>query len=222
MKTKITNVFMFAAGAAIGSAVTWKILKTKYDRLIQEEIDSVKEAFSDRFESITDPSSESAEDEDEDEEEEESEAEAEEPSRPYRKMTWSELENVLDDDDDFTESEKNKYEELASNYTSEKGGAEDVIFKPPYVISPYDFGELDDYNQIELTYYLDGILEDDEYHIITDADELIGPDALNTFGEYEDDSVFVRNERLRTDFQILKDYRTYDEARSVGPVQVDD
>ena len=94
--------------------------------------------------------------------------------------------------------------------------------KPPYVISPYDFGELDDYAQIELTYYLDGVLEDEDYHIVTDVDELIGPSALTSFGEYEDDSVFVRNDRLRTDFQILKDYRTYKEARSVGPTQVDE
>lgn len=213
MKSKIINVLMFAAGAAVGSAVTWKVLKTKYDSLIQEEIDSVKEAFSDRFDN-----SSVSDDESEDEEEEE------ESSEPPRKTNWYELEDILDEDDDedFTEAEKNEYKELASTYTSEKGGVEDMIFKPPYVISPYDFGELDDYSQIELTYYLDGILEDDEYHIVTDADDLIGPDALNTFGEYEDDSVFVRNERLRTDFQILKDYRTYDEARTVGPVQVDD
>ena len=94
--------------------------------------------------------------------------------------------------------------------------------KEPYVIAPYDFGELDGYSQIELTYYLDGILEDDEYHIVTDADKLIGPKALTTFGEYEDDAVFVRNDYLKADFQILKDYRTYDEAKHVGPSRVDD
>lgn len=206
---------MFAAGAAVGSAVTWKIVKTKYDRIIQEEIDSVREAFSDRFDNFQD-----SDDESEDEEEEEESPEL------SRQINWSELEDVIDDDDDedFSEDEKNEYKEIASTYTSEKGGVEDMsnTAKPPYVISPYDFGELDDYNQIELTYYLDGILEDEDYHIVTDADELIGPDALTTFGEYEDDSVFVRNERLRTDFQILKDYRTYDEARSVGPAQVDE
>ena len=210
MKSKITNVLVFAAGAVIGSAVTWKIVKTKYDRIIQEEIDSVREAFSDRFDNFQDSDDDNSEDEEE------------ESPEPSRKINWSELEDIIDEDEDFSEDEKLEYEELASNYTSEKGGVEDMNFKPPYVISPYDFGELDDYNQIELTYYLDGILEDEDYHIVTDADELIGPDALTTFGEYEDDSVFVRNERLHTDFQILKDYRTYDEARSVGPTQVDE
>lgn len=215
MKSKITNIIVFAAGAAIGSAVTWKILKTKYDRLIQEEIDSVKEAFSDRFDNEQELDDDSEEDDESDQEQESSD-------EPYVKPNWSKLEDIIDEEEYFPESVKNEYEKIASKYTGEKGGVEDMLFKPPYVISPLDFGELDDYNQIELTYYLDGILEDEDYHIVTDADELIGPDALNTFGEYEDDSVFVRNERLCTDFQILKDYRTYDEARSVGPVQVDD
>lgn len=205
---------MFAAGAAIGSAVTWKVLKTKYDQLIQEEIDSVKEAFSDRFDNDQESTDEETKEEEDDEE-----------SCPPKKIVRSDLDYILDDDEEpFADEEKSEYEKIASVYTSEKGGVENMnsTAKPPYVISPFDFGELDDYNQIELTYYLDGILEDEDYHIVTDADELIGPDALTTFGEYEDDSVFVRNERLCTDFQILKDYRTYDEAKSIRPVQVDD
>ena len=213
MNSKITNVLVFAVGAAIGSAVTWKVLKTKYDRLIQEEIDSVKEAFSERFDSVQ----ESEDQPEEDEEDERSES---------IKRNLSELETILDEEDDvcFTEAERSEYKEIASIYASEKGGVEDMDYtiKPPYVISPLDFGELDDYNQIELTYYTDGILEDEEYNIVDDADELIGPDALTTFGEYEDDSVYVRNERLHTDFMILKDYRTYDKARRIGPAQVDD
>ena len=44
MKCKFINVLVFAAGAAIGSAVTWKVVKTKYERFAQEEIESVKEA----------------------------------------------------------------------------------------------------------------------------------------------------------------------------------
>lgn len=204
---------MFAAGAAIGSAVTWKVLKTKYDRLIQDEIDSVKEAFSDRFNDSYDSDEQPEEEEEED------------SSETLTKANISNLDDIIEDEDDeFTEDEKNEYERIASKYISEKGGVENMIgtAKPPYVISPLDFGELDDYHQIELTYYLDGILEDEDYHIVTDADELIGPDALTTFGEYEEDSVYVRNERLCTDFLILKDYRTYDEARSIRPEQDDD
>lgn len=207
MKSKFINVFMFAAGAAIGSAVTWKILKTKYDQIIQEEIDSVKEVFA---EMMREPQ--------EQEQEEESSDDDVDPGQ----IKWEDLEDLEEDEDGPVEDEMNDYQRLVSTYTEGKGGAEQMGDQP-YVISPYDYGELDDYEQVELTYYLDNILEDEDGHIVTNADELIGPKALNTFGEYEDDSVFVRNDMLRTDYQILKDPRTYDEARSIGrPDRVED
>lgn len=42
----LSKMLIFVTGAGVGSAVAYKLLKTKYDKLIQEEIDSVKEAFS--------------------------------------------------------------------------------------------------------------------------------------------------------------------------------
>lgn len=204
MKSKFINVLMFAAGAAIGSAVTWKIVKDRYERIVQEEIESIKDAFKDIPNDDQEQSGEEADDE---------------ADGTPRQINWDELEDLKDEEDES--SDVVQYTKLVSNYTSEKGGAERVG-TAPYVIAPYDFGELDDYNTIELTYYADGVLEDDEYRIVTDIDELIGSDSLYTFGEYEDDAVFVRNEYLRTDFQILKDYRTYAEARSNGPTRVDD
>ena len=49
MKSKFINVLMFAAGAVIGSAVTWKIVKDRYERVIEEEIESVKEALTETY-----------------------------------------------------------------------------------------------------------------------------------------------------------------------------
>lgn len=209
MKSKITNVLVFAVGAAVGSAVTWKILKTKYDRIVQEEIDSIREVFGDRESG----EQESAADENSDDEER---------RECTGQINWEELEDLNEEEDDDDSGAMAEYERLTSAYIDQKGGVENVA-KEPYVIAPYDFGELDGYSQIELTYYEgDDTLEDDEGNIVTDRDELLGPTALYTFGEYEDDAVFVRNEHLQTDFQILKDYRSYTEARSIGPNGVDD
>ena len=46
MSNTIKNLFIFAVGAAIGSAVTLKLVKSKFEKIAQEEIDSVKEVFS--------------------------------------------------------------------------------------------------------------------------------------------------------------------------------
>lgn len=210
MNYKFINVLMFAAGAAIGSAVTWKVVKTKYERIAQEEIDSVKEMFANNFAGHNDVEETVSEESEDD---------------SYHQVNWSELEDLNEDEDDKSEQDYLRdYGRLIDQYTTnnnEEGGAENMA-KEPYVISPYDFGEIDEYRKFELTYYADEILEDEDYNIVNDVDELIGPKALTTFGEYEEDAVFVRNERLCADFQILKDPRTYDEARSVGPNQVRD
>jgi hypothetical protein len=218
MNYKFINALLFAAGAAIGSVVTWKIVKSRYERIAQEEIDSVKAAFNDRLAELQDDDDETG-----------PEDESDERQECAGQINWDELED-LEEDDEGPDEDLREYARIVERYSDrekfesdikKKGGADNMA-REPYVISPYDFGELDGYKQFELTYYADNILEDEDYNIVTDADELIGPDALMTFGEYEDDAVFVRNERLRADFQILKDYRTYDEARTIGPGQVDD
>lgn len=180
MNSKFINALVFIAGAAVGSVVTWKIVRNKYEQIVQEEIESIKEAF-------TDSTIETTEDTD----------------------VVVEIEESDDGECD------NDYATLVKNYTNGREVVKDMGSEPK-VISPYDFGELDNYNQFELTYYADGIVEDEDYNIVENVEEIIGPDALGSFGEYEDDAVFVRNDKLRSDFQILKDPRTYDEARSIG------
>lgn len=198
MNCKFTNVLMFAAGAAIGSAVTWKLVKDKYRKIADEEIESIKETFSNR-----------------------NEKPMENPEQGH-KIDWSKLEDLNEDEDEdeceTTEDDLREYEALAKNYTNEKGGV--TMTKKPYVISPEEFGEIDEYHRISLRYYADGVLEDDDGNIIEDIDELLGDDPSEHFGEYEDDSVFVRNEYLETDFEVLKDYCTYAEVNGVYPNQV--
>lgn len=211
MNCKVINAIVFVVGAAIGSAVTYAVMKPKYERIIQEEVDAFKKDFVEcMVEMQTVSDEEESEDEDEDEDE----------YRPSQ-INWDELEDLDEEEleENDPEEELAEYEAIARHYTNEEGGAVEVA-KNPYVISPFDFGELDGYKQISLTYYADGVLEDDDQEIVRDVDELIGAGSLNTFGEYEDDSVFVRNERLRVDFEILKDYRTYEEATGNSPDQV--
>jgi hypothetical protein len=218
MNSKFINVCVFAVGAAIGSAVTWKITKDRYERIVQEEIESVKEVFANRNADDTCSDDEEVVKED-----------SEEDYQP-RQINWDELEDLDEDDDDDDDDDYSamaedeylaEYARLINSYSNREGGVERVKTEPS-VISPYDYGEKDGYGSFELTYYADGIIEDEDYNIVKDVEELVGPKALDSFGEYEDDAVFVRNDNLRIDIQILKDPRTYDEARSIGPSRVDD
>lgn len=165
----------FSVGAAIGSVVAWKLTKTKYERIAQEEVDEMREYYLNK-------NKENAKDEETKEtSEEEPKEESDEPARRiYRNIT--EL---------YKSDEDKEYE------------------RGPYVIRPKEFDTLDDYDIESLTYWADEVLTDDNDEVIEDVEGLVGYDSLTHFGEYEDDSVFVRNERFKTDYEILLDTRNW-------------
>jgi hypothetical protein len=57
---------------------------------------------------------------------------------------------------------------------------------------------------------------------VEDLEGSVGIDSLTTFGEYEDDSVFVRNSRLRCDYEILLDQRNFEDVIHAGPKRLED
>ena len=114
----------------------------------------------------------------------------------------------IDTEKTFTASDKQKYNEIVKEqYQSDR----------PYVITPDEFGELDGYNTVSLTYFKDGIIADDCNEIIDNAEDIIGIDPLTHFGEYEDDSVFVRNDMNKNDYEILRDQRNYSDVIKTIP-----
>ena len=90
----------------------------------------------------------------------------------------------------------------------EEGGTDDM--EKPYVISPDEYGEMDGYDLYSYTYYADKVLADEYNEPIEDVDQLIGLESLNHFGEYGDDSVYVRNNKLKADYEILLDDEKYE------------
>ena len=191
MNNTATAIFAFIIGASIGSFVTWKLVKKKYEQIAQEEIDSVKEVFSRR--NIQNSNSEEKVEVDNNIE-----------------NTLTDYKDAIKENGYFNYSEQNK----------EKEGGIDMSRKP-YIISPSEFDELDGYDAVSLTYYADGVLVDDIDDSIIDIN-IVGKDSLTHFGEYEDDSVFVRNEKLKTDYEILLDVRKYSDVKNDPPYQVND
>ena len=81
----------------------------------------------------------------------------------------------------------------------------------PYVIDPDDFGE-EGYHTVSLDYYADGVLAYmDSGAVIKpeEVDEIVGRDSLTRFGEYERDTVYVRNDKRKTDYEILANVDKY-------------
>lgn len=103
--------------------------------------------------------------------------------------------------------------------TDEKPSEKDKE-KRPYVISPDDFGTIDGYEQISLTLYSDGVLADENNEKIENVDETVGEESLSDFGTFEEDSVFVRNDARKTDYEILLDGHKFSEVMAKSPHKI--
>ena len=85
--------------------------------------------------------------------------------------------------------------------------------KEPYIITPEQYGEYEEYKTLSLLYLADDNLIDDNDEIIKDRDAILGKDALSHFGEYEDDSVYIRDEDKLIDYEILRSEKTFSEIQ---------
>ena len=202
-QTILSKFLIFAAGAAIGSAVTWKLLKTKYEQIAQEEIESVKEVFSKKasleYEHVGEPIGDVTKVEVTDEG-----VKAEVTLNKKSQENYRSLAKQMTADLGYT-----NYSNISK---TEEGGTESMEYDKPYVISPDEFDELDDYETVSLTFYSDCVLTDDQNNPIEDVEGIVGIDFYAHFGEYEDDSVFIRNDRTKCDYEILMDYRKYSDV----------
>lgn len=127
----------------------------------------------------------------------------------FEKKKEVEGEEIQDISDYKSKVDKMGYTENSENEEQRIEEGENILMEKPYTISPEEFGQFDDYEAISLIYYADNILTDDNNDLVDNVDDIVGFDSLNHFGEYEEDSVFVRNDRLKCDYEILLDKREY-------------
>lgn len=199
MNNRTTGILAFIFGAAAGVLATQRYFKKKYEQIAQEDIDSVKEW------AVKGP-----------------ELEKEDFQHVMTEILSEERAKQAKDKPGVMEYAAKLREEGYTNYSgmsAEEEKKEEVreMMEEPYVIPPEDFGEFDEYDKASLTYFADRVLVDDSDEIVDDVEEMVGCDSLGHFGEYEDDSVFVRNDKLKCDFEILLDHRNYADVYNLPP-----
>lgn len=194
------NALYFVAGAAVGALGAWYFAKKKYEKIAQDEIQSVTDAFSERLDklarnSMDDPSIRPTP--------EELEREATKPgdrniidyAAVLSKQGYTDYTKFSKDEEEPTETEDSEI----SVYTA----------AGPVIICPDDYGEIPEYEQLSWIYFADHVLTDDDYSLITNYEKWIGDGALQHFGEYEDDAIHVRNDKLKCYIEVVIDSRLY-------------
>ena len=216
---RLKGIFIFGLGAAIGSVITYKIIRDKYEALIDDEIESVKESLG-YYNNKT-----------EDEQSTTSEIDKKEKTDPL-KMDKKDYENMiayhkyhqgcedlaecehpeddseeLDDDVVDVEDSLEMHVERLTRDTLPSGSFKDNI----YYISPEEYGVLNTYELIDLTLYADGVLCDDMDELVEDWDQKVGIEYQKYFGINEDepDVIHIRNDIYKCDYEITRDLREY-------------
>lgn len=185
---KIDGALIFIAGAGVGSAVTYFIVRKKFDELNAKEIAEVKAMYEHKADTTDD----------------DYKFEDKMKNAITKAASQEEIAKKAINKRDITDYNKIIGKE---SYTQEE---EKVNIDDEYELYPEDFGE--DNEVIYATHYADGYLIDDDDHMV-DIDMIGGKDAFEHFGEGEDPEILqIRNCTYDLDYEIVNDDRTYAEV----------
>lgn len=193
MKKEFTYFVIFAIGAAVGSVASMKYFKTKYERIADEEIESVKKSITQLVKN----------------------------SDILNKKSDSNPKNNLNGASDNTKGKEtlnkvvNKldYTSFSKSVSQEEAKDDKPEGDLPYIIPPEQVGE-DDYECNTYTLYSDGVLTDELNDVVEEEDlaYLIGSrDVFKHIDDYGNGAVYVRNDFLGTDFEIIRCLEAYNE-----------
>lgn len=202
MHRTITNIFMLAVGAVIGSAATWVYSQKKYSQLIQSEIEKTKEYYSNK-----EPEEPDIQDPEEEKQLEEEKKKAFQTSADIINQSGYDMNSYSD----YTRFSKPKEEhpEIVQKNLETFGSDENF----PLVIAPESYGEIEDYATHEYTYFKDGVVVDDDGDVI-DPDKvrsMLGIDFASHIGDFEADAVHIQNDLMKAYFEILAEPYDYND-----------
>ena len=185
----------FALGVTVGAGASWYFWKEYHRKRADEEIQSVKEAFAPKKA-----------------EKEKSETKAPQMTAEqiaYEKERQSKLQDYRALVRESGYQTRTSPKDLLEDDPNEQTPGDSVT--KPYVIKPEEFDTLDNYDAVCYTYYADGVLvdEDEDPREIPEIATSIGLDFASHFGDYDEDSVHIRNDLRHIDYEIVRDLRKY-------------
>ena len=196
MNRKLSAALLFTAGVAVGSLVTWRYFKSKYE-VVEDEVEEKTEEA--------------------DGETEERDSEVLESEMNYKKPPLKEYVKMVETNGYVPKTHMEEVEEEIAN-----GEWDDKDVYEPYIIRPEEYGELHAYETLSLNYYADGVLTDELDNPIEDVESLVPADFADHFGEYDDNVVHVRNDNLECDYEILRDLRKFTDVVGEYPYPTED
>lgn len=185
----------FAFGVAVGAGASWYFWKEYHRKRADKEIQSVKDAFASKKV--------------EEGKYEKKEVQMTVDMGTYEKERQSKLQDYRSLIREAGYKTRTSPKDLLDDDPNEPPPGDNA--SKPYVIKPEEFDTLDNYDAVCYTYYADGVLvdEDEDPLEIPEIATSIGLDFASHFGDYDEDSVHIRNDLRHIDYEIVRDLRKY-------------
>ena len=183
--------FIFLGGLITGAAITYFAMKNKCEEYIQKEIKEVKDELHNRHNDDVENDV----------------------------IDVEETEEV--NDTEYVENHQ-EYNEIANEYAPENEVEITEIEREDdprftHIVTPEDFGSIEGYDYDSLYWHPNNVVTNNTDTEIIDEDELYNlvgmswSEIESHFGEYEEDTVFVRNNDLKCDYEILRTIEDFEE-----------
>lgn len=184
--SKLKGLLIFAAGAIAGTVAGIGMSKRHFEAIAAQEINEVRDYYRKANKELADQLVDKTSDI--------KEEQAEEPEKiEVNKEEKEEYDNIIKHGNYITTEEINDEEELFSEDDE------------PYIIDPSEFGNNGHYATQTCTYFADGVLVDDVDEVIEEPETLVGNFHVDIFRDFDATSVYVRNDWMKMDFEILRD-----------------
>lgn len=181
------SLLMLTCGIVIGVGVSWTYHKNKYEKLVQEDIDSIREHMDKRNSD----------------------------SIPHEVVNVEEVEDVKDVEEIIDET-KEKMKKIIS-HSKYSGSEKDEYgvaakYERPCIVTPDEFASISGFDTATFYYTSNNCLITDDGELVEDVVGTFGMELheiKDQFGVYEQDAVYVRDMKLKMDYEILWDEQEY-------------
>ena len=209
IKGLIKGTLIFLAGIGVGYLVADTIKSEQYARQARDEINEVKAIYKEK---LAEGKKSQNNSETEKVEEETTEEFPKEDIVEYKTLTkkydYNKIYANKEEKKDEHKEEESRISDL--NYVTYDANEYDR----PYIINEENYGEIEEYDTLQLTYFIGDkkLVDEDADDIVDEPDLHVGLDNLKIFDEFpECTGIYVRNDVLKIDFEILKDDFCYED-----------
>lgn len=189
------------AGFVTGSLVTFLVDKARYKKKLIKELNECRDTVNSIYKERLDEKKH-RENQNEVPDEVEDTAEPDDFNEDdVETLNFKTKTEYVDYTQFYKKNDDNSERELVDNPNDEEINLE------PRVIDPYEYGAIMRYEQIHLSYYSDGILADDDNNIYEEFNwpNTVGADFMDSFGDYEENCVCIRNDALECEYEIERE-----------------